>query len=154
MGLTTDPNDPRLGRGVDDAPIAQHEVYLVLSEDERARGFVRPLRRSYIHVGPAGPRFATRELDAEQRSGHLDETYVAFEPYPEEMAPAIGRYWSQAQLDAVGKGCGSETTMGLALCETYAREPHFYGATYCCSCAKHLPVAEFTWAEDGQRVGT
>ena len=30
MGITTDPNDPRLGRGIDDKPIPQHEVYLVL----------------------------------------------------------------------------------------------------------------------------
>ncbi len=34
--LTTDPSDPRLGRGVDSEPIPQHDVYLVLSEEERA----------------------------------------------------------------------------------------------------------------------
>ena len=51
MSLTSDPADPRLGRGVDTEPTAQHEVYLVLSEEERTKGFVRPLRRSYVHVG-------------------------------------------------------------------------------------------------------
>ena len=49
MSLTTDPKDPRLGRGIDEKPIPQHEVYLVLSDEERAKGFVRPLRTSYVH---------------------------------------------------------------------------------------------------------
>jgi len=52
MGLTTDPNDPELGHGVDTEPIAPHSKYLVLSEEERARGFVRPVYRSYIHHAP------------------------------------------------------------------------------------------------------
>jgi hypothetical protein len=76
-------------------------VYLVLSEEERAKGFVRPLRRSYVH-------------------------------------------------DA----CGTETKMGLPLCETYARDPSFYGATYCVGCGMHKPVSEFKWSEDGERVGS
>lgn len=52
MGITDDPADPRLTRGadpVDGPPVEQAEVYLVLSEQERARGFIRPLRLSYIH---------------------------------------------------------------------------------------------------------
>jgi hypothetical protein len=51
--------------------------------------------------------------------------------------------------------CGSVTTMGLALAETYARDPHFYGATFCCACGGHFPVGangEFIW-EDGTKVG-
>lgn len=100
--LTTDPEDPDLTHGVDNEPVPQAQAYLVLSEEERAKGFVRPLRRSYIHT----------------------------------------------------KGCGAETTMSLPLCETYARDPKFYGATYCVSCSKHLPVWQFTWAEDGAVVGS
>lgn len=48
MGITENPNDPGLrvqrsdGSGMD-------ESYLVLSEEERAKGFVRPVRRKYIH---------------------------------------------------------------------------------------------------------
>lgn len=103
--LTTDPRDPRLGHGVDEEPVAQHEVYLVLSEEERAKGFVRPLRRAYQHV---------RGENA----------------------------------------CGTVTTMGLALSETYARDPNFYGATYCVRCAKHRPVGDFDWVEDGEVVGS
>jgi hypothetical protein len=38
--LVTDPADPRLGRGVDDTPGQQNEAYLVLSEEERLKGFV------------------------------------------------------------------------------------------------------------------
>lgn len=53
MSITSDPHDPRLTRGVDpaDAPYReQADVYLVLSEEERAKGFVRPVRRSYWHT--------------------------------------------------------------------------------------------------------
>jgi hypothetical protein len=44
--------------------------------------------------------------------------------------------------------------MGLALCETYARNPKFYGSTYCATCQMHKPVGEFTWIEDGEVVGS
>lgn len=47
---TTDPNDPRLTRGNDDAPVPQAEVYLVLSQEERDKGFVRPYRDAYKHT--------------------------------------------------------------------------------------------------------
>jgi hypothetical protein len=49
MSLTSDPSDPRLTHGSDAEPIEQAGTYLVLSEAERAQGFVRPLRLSYIH---------------------------------------------------------------------------------------------------------
>ena len=98
MSLTTDRNDPCLK---ETRPDGQQECYLVLPEEERAKGFVRPLRRSYRHIV-----------------------------------------------------CGGVTSMGLALCETYARNPKFYGATYCCKCQTHLPVGEFRWVEDGEVVGS
>lgn len=101
--LTDDPNDPRLTRGVDDEPTGLAPAYLVLSEEERAKGFVRPVRTSYLHLV-----------------------------------------------------CGTETTMSLAIAETYARKPGFYGATMCMHCQKHRPVGadgEFTWL-DGSKVGT
>ena len=49
MGVTTDRNDPRLVHGDDETPRPQNEVYLVLSEEERAKGFVRPYRDTYTH---------------------------------------------------------------------------------------------------------
>lgn len=56
--------------------------------------------------------------------------------------------------------CGSVTTMGPALAETYARDPKFYGATFCCRCGGHFPLAlpdgspAFVWDRDGEPVGS
>lgn len=158
-GITTDPNHPDLGRGApDDKPVPQNKVYLVLSEEERAKGFVRPVRTGYVHVGTPGPRFPLRDLTDEERERTKGTDYVKFEPYPPGFrGSALGRYWSQADIDKIGKGCGTLTTMGRALAETYAREPGFYGATYCCGCSRHLPVGErgeFVWDGTDERVGT
>lgn len=101
MSTTTDPTDPRLGHGIDAEPKPQQDVYLVLSEAERAQGFVRPVRRSYVH-----------------------------------------------------DVCGVRTTMGQAIAETYARDPKFYGSTYCVNCGRHAAVAEFTWDGTTERVGS
>ena len=100
MATTTDPDDPELGYGVDREPQEQNSKYLVLSEAERAKGFRRPVYRSYLHHDPE---------------------------------------------------CGAVTKMGIALCETYARDPSFYGSTYCVGCRMHRPVGregEFTWLDD------
>ncbi len=111
MSITDDPSDPRIRRGPDGgdhAPVPQDEAYLVLSEAERGKGFVRPYRDAYFHAKDRG-------------------------------------------------GCGTMTTMGRALSETYARQPDFYGATYCCGCRMHRPVGEdgeFVWFADGTAVGT
>lgn len=106
MGVTEDPNDPRLTRGVDapDSAPGMAEAYLVLSEAERAAGFVRPLRYSYVHTP-----------------------------------------------------CGSVTHMHRSIAETYARQPTFYGATYCATCGNHRPVGEngeFVWDGTDIKVGT
>jgi hypothetical protein len=45
------PIDPRTG---------MHTDYWVLSEAERAKGFVRPVRDSYRHVGPPGSALSCR----------------------------------------------------------------------------------------------
>ncbi len=135
--------------------------YLVLSEDERAKGFVRPLRTAYVHVGIPGPTYDLVDLSDEQRERYGD-TYAKWEPFPSarhgDGSAVIGRYWTQEQLDSIGKGCGTVTTMGLAIAETYAREPAFYGATFCVHCSMHRPVGkdgEFIWDDgSGQRVGT
>lgn len=105
-GLTDDPNDPDLRRPRDGekVPSGQHAKYIVLSAEERAKGFVEPVRRSYVHVR-----------------------------------------------------CGSVTTMGQAIAETYARKPEFYGRTFCARCGDHYPVGEdgeFLWNATDQKVGT
>lgn len=87
----------------------QHRAYWVLSDEERAKGFVRPVRRSYRHAT-----------------------------------------------------CGTNTRMGQKIAETYAREPRFYGSTFCVECQGHFPVGpegEFFWLDESdqlteERVGT
>ena len=79
----------------------QQKGYVVLSADERAKGFVRPVRQRYVH-----------------------------------------------------KKCGVETHMGLAVAETYARDPEFYGETFCVSCKGHFPLDEFVWSDTDERVGS
>lgn len=154
LHLTDDPSDPRLTRGIDETPKPMSEVYLVLSEDERTKGFVRPYRRSYVHVGALGPQFPLLDLTPEQEEQQAGSGYVKYEPYPESESPKVGRYWTQKALDEIGKGCGEITTMGQALAETYARQPDFYGATYCATCQKHRPVSEFVWYGTQERVGS
>lgn len=160
MSLTTDPKDPRLGRGGDDNPVPQNEVYLVLSEEELAKGFVRPVRTSYVHVGrkidlEGGVIEPISEKDA-LRHGPVGK-YVAFLKYPESKSPLVGRALTQEQVDSMGKytgGCGVLTRMNQTIAETYARDPKFYGATYCMGCQKHLDVNEFTWDGTNQKVGS
>lgn len=135
-----------------------HSSYIVLTAEERAKGFVRPVRRTYVHVGIAGPKNALRELTADEHGRYGSAGYVAFEPYEKgERGSVTGRFWTQAQLDSVGKGCGMSTTMGTALAETYARDPHFYGSTYCVECHRHFRVGEegeFVWDGPNERVGS
>jgi hypothetical protein len=50
--------------------------------------------------------------------------------------------------------CGAVTSMGLGLCETYAKQPGYYSHTFCVGCRDHLPVAEFVWTVDGEVVGS
>lgn len=136
----------------------QHTSYWVLSEAERAKGFIRPVRRSYQHVGPKGPKYPLLDLTEEQKEYTKDCNYVKYEKYPEEMRPALGRYWTQEDLDKVNNGCGTVTTMGLSIAETYARNPYYYGSTFCVGCGTHLLVGkdgEFIWDDgSGERVGT
>lgn len=100
-------------------PNGQLKGYIVLSDEERAKGFVRPVRRTYLHVG------------------HNYELH------------------GEVVLTRVGKdACGTRTTMSQAIAETYARDPYFYGSTFCCSCNKHLPLDEFIWEGTNEKVGS
>lgn len=99
----------------------QHSSYIVLCEEERAKGFVRPYRDRYRHAGRL-----QQLTDDSGADTHVVRT----------------------------GGCGAETSMGRSLSETYARDPKFYGATFCVRCNAHFPVAEFVWTADGQQVGS
>lgn len=148
MTLTTDPNDPGLGQTRADG---QNASYLVLSEKERQKGFVRPLRTSYTHVG-ARPTHPLRDLTFEESANYASLGYVKFEQYPDEdETHVLGRYWTAAQLSS---GCGAVTSMNPILAETYACNPQFYGATFCSRCRTHFPVEQFTWDGTDERVGS
>lgn len=79
--------------------------YIVLSDEERAKGFIRPVRRSYIHLT-----------------------------------------------------CGTMTSMGKAIAETYAHKPSFYSDLFCAECKDHFPVGasgSFVWDNTtNMKVGT
>lgn len=128
----------------------QHKDYVVLSEAERAKGFIRPVRRSYVHTG-IRPQYPLRDLTPQEIELHKDEGWIKYEEYPKDGRSALGRYWSQKELTS---GCGTLTTMGTALAETYARDPHFYGSTFCMGCGTHIDVKEFTWDGTAEKVGS
>jgi hypothetical protein len=107
MSLTTDRQDERLDII---EPSGMQKAYLVLSDEELAKGFVRPVRRSYVHIL-----------------------------------------------------CGHVTTMADKLAETYARDPHFYGGTFCSFCGKHFDLfkyegetrlSNFKWEGTDEAVGS
>lgn len=81
-------------------PDGMQKDYVVLCPDERKRGFVRPVRRSYRH-----------------------------------------------------NKCGAVTTMGIALAETYARDPKFYSGTFCATCHAHFPLDQFVWDGTDEMLG-
>jgi hypothetical protein len=96
--------------------------YVVLSEEERAKGYVRPVRRTYTHLGALTDVF-----------GNDGETVV--------IRRRMG-------------GCGADTTMGMAIAETYARDPGFYTGTFCGHCRAHFPLSEFVWRDTTDQVGS
>jgi hypothetical protein len=72
MGTTSDRNAPCLN---EHRPDGQQKCHIVLPDEERAKGYVRPLRRSYKHVGIPGPEFPLRDLrpDEEHHKKNLCE---------------------------------------------------------------------------------
>ncbi len=107
-----------------------------------------------MHVGNR-PTHPTRPLTEEEAERTKGCSYVAYETYPpSDTSSVVGRFWTEQEL---ASGCGSKTTMGHAIAETYAREPSFYGATFCVRCKEHFPVGangEFVWEGSDEKVGT
>lgn len=95
---------------------------------------------------PSDPRL-TRGVDSEPTS--QAGAYLVL-PEAERTSDEFVR---PVRTTYVHKTCGVATTMGRQIAETYARDPKFYGATYCVGCHKHLSVEEFTW-DDGNTVGS
>ncbi len=143
-------NVPEGRKHTDLKPNGQQIAYVVLSEEERAKGFVRPVRRSYVHKG-LRPTYPTRELTAEEHERYDQFGYELFEAYPESDSPVTGKFWTGKMLR---DGCGGITRMGLDLAETYARDPKFYSGTFCVDCGAHFPIEEFVWDGTDERVGS
>lgn len=129
----------------------QQKGYVVLSEEERAKGFVRPLRNSYMHMGHH-PKNSLRGLTPEEHERYDKFGYEMYEEYPGEDLTVMGRFWTKEQLES--RGCGVVTRMGMAIAETYARMPDFYSGTFCCGCNKHFPLIEFVWEGTNEIVGS
>lgn len=158
---TTDGRQPREGYENASAPApikenGQHEAYWILCEEERNKGFIRPVRNIYVHI-PLKPKYPLRDLTDEEHKNYDKFGYYKFETYLDGSS-SLGKYWTEEQLN---RQCGIHTTMGQALSETYARNPKFYGGTFCVGCGKHFPVGEhgeFYWVDKGEvtseKVGT
>lgn len=50
--------------------------------------------------------------------------------------------------------CGTETNVDANIADTLAREPKFYGRTFCADCDGHFPIGQFRWSQDGEVVGS
>ena len=167
MSLTEDRSDPRL-RVVKDN--GQNEAYLVLSKEELDKGFVRPYRDSYVHVGRLHNYKGLHKILTEKEKSELRYTTKNINSLKEYVALMTtlthedgsflgGTYVTQEELDAwkehkrVG-GCGTLTKMNRTIAETYARDPKFYSATFYIGCGGHLPVNEFLWDGTNEEVGS
>lgn len=158
ISATTDGQPPAPGLETAGAPqpidpkTGQHGAYWVLSAEERARGFVRPVRFAYLHVGRK-PKYPLRDLTLEEQERFKPYGYVKYEAYPEGETLA-GMFWTEKTLKS---GCGAETRMSSEIAETYARNVSYYGSTFCVRCRAHFPVGEhgeFVWSDTDERVGT
>lgn len=167
--LTTDRNDPNLHEKEENG---QNKAYLVMTDEEIKAGFVRPVRRTYVHVGRKYYGFKPFEnpeyIDGKEYVGVLashesykdnGKVYVGTLLINDSNGNYVGgRFATQEEVDQFNKtgrvgGCGVATTMNQVIAETYAANPKFYGATFCVGCGTHLPVSEFSW-EDGTIVGS
>jgi hypothetical protein len=73
-----------------------------------------------------------------------------YENYPSNT---VGEYVAPVRNSYIHNTCGVKTLMATKFAETYAKNPKYYGSTFCCGCGKHLPVSEFKWAKDGIVIG-
>lgn len=134
-------------------PDGQLKDHWTLPEEDRKKGWVRPLRTNYNHVGIGRPKNPLRDLTEDEHKRYDEYGYVKYEEYPQDAA-CCGKYWTQAELDKIGKGCGVTTTMPMACAETYAKNPKYYGSTFCCGCGEYFAVREFVWSGSTERVGS
>ena len=88
------------------------------------------------------------------RADGQQESYIVLSS--DELAKG---YVVPYRRSTVHVACGTLTRIPEACAVTYARDPGFYGGTFCCACGKHFPLVApdgsraFTWDEDGEGVG-
>lgn len=134
----------------------QQKDYVVLSQTERQKGFVRPVRTNYVHVG----KKLRGDLERFEEPRTIDgKPYAGIDRFEIGDGKKAGTYLTQDQVDQVTRtgfydGCGGLTTMSREIAETYARDPSFYGATFCYHCREHLPLNEFVWQGTNEQVGS
>lgn len=127
----------------------QAKAHWILTKEERAKGFIRPVRTTYKHVG-VRPTHKVYELSDEDKAKFAQEGYTHYEDmHNDDSTNIVGRYWSTEKLNS---GCGGITHMPLSIAETYAREPRFYGQTFCTRCRGYHDVEEFVWVDGGQET--
>lgn len=123
--------------------------YVVLSAEERAKGFVKPVRDTYVHVWRTV--CAKMQPSDDKRIGGPRQVCSR----KHNHTGACGNWWNLAQsfhhkLETSHRvECGAATTMGRSLAETYARDPSFYSGTFCVACKEHFPLEQFAWDEEG-----
>lgn len=130
----------------------QQKEYMALCPDERAKGFVRPYRDMYKHVGHFIERCEATQKNDDDENPHQCTRRFPHDGEHEFDALMLVNKPIKTLMQREG-GCGATTTMHKAIAETYARDPHFYSGTFCVHCQTHRPLTEFTWM-DGTQVGS
>lgn len=135
----------------------QQKGYIVLSPEERQKGFVRPVRRDYVHVGRRACGKLVKNDGSDKLGGSVRVCLM-----PPDHEGECGAKWieasqpQQAEAERTHRfgGCGVRTVMSRDIAETYARDPKFYNGTFCCGCSTHLPLDEFVWDGTEEQVGS
>lgn len=86
------------------------------------------------------------ETEAEQPNDGFDygerRDDGQFENHPTKDT---GEFVQPVRSAYVHDECGATTRMGTDLAESFARDPHQYGKTFCAGCGDYYPLDEFTW---------
>jgi len=165
LSIITD-NNPRLTKmlEVEQAHLEEHH-------QQRKKQFTRALERRLQASGGNGSiynKYKRNSKPRETTSGGPPEDEHWDDVAPGGIDPTTGQhrgYWILPESERA-KGfirplrqeythivCGGPTAMGLAIAETYARDPSYYKGTFCATCKKHYPNEEFVWKDTNDFLG-
>lgn len=122
-----------------------------MSEDEKKDQPV-PQRETASGQAPDPDRIHAPTPKAEKRPDgqHIDHWVLSKEERSKGWVRPLRETYKHLK-------CGTTTSMGIAIAETYAKIPHYYGSTFCCTCGAYFPVGEdgeFVWKGTNEKVGT